>query len=76
MKTLKYHREKMRVCVNVHMSKIMHAPIKVGIHMYVTYANCQGLLKDDFIMYYFLQGPQIVKIINCFFPLVLSTRHN
>ena len=33
-------------------------------------------LNDDFIMYYFLEGPWIVKIVNCFCPLVLSTCHN
>ena len=33
-------------------------------------------LKNDFIMYYFLQGPLIVKIASCFCPLVLSTCHN
>ena len=33
-------------------------------------------LKDYFIMYYFLGGPWIVKIINSFCSLVLSTCHN
>ena len=31
LKTLKDHREKLRVSVNVRVTKIMHAPIKVGI---------------------------------------------
>ena len=30
-------------------------------------------LKNDFIKYFFLRGPWIVKIVNCFCPLVLST---
>ena len=29
-------------------------------------------LKDDFIMYYFLWRPSIMKTVNCFCPLVLS----
>ena len=33
-------------------------------------------LKYGFIMYYFQQEPWIVKIVNCFCPLVLSTCHN
>ena len=32
MKISKNHREKMSVHVNVHMSKIMHISIKVGVH--------------------------------------------
>ena len=42
LKTLK-HREKMSVCVNVRMSKIMHMPIKLDIHVYAKYANCWTL---------------------------------
>ena len=34
-KTLKNHMEKMSICVSVCMSKIIHAPIKVGFHKYV-----------------------------------------
>ena len=33
-------------------------------------------LKDNFIIYYFLRQPRIVKIVNCFGPLGLSTCHN
>ena len=40
LKTLKNHREKLSILVNVHMSKIIRTPIKVGIHMYAMYANC------------------------------------
>ena len=42
---MKNHREKkiMSVRVTVHISKIMHTPIKVGISMYGTYANCRTL---------------------------------
>ena len=32
--------------------------------------------KDDFIMYYFLRGPWIVKTVNCFCSLVPSTCRN
>ena len=42
-KTLKNHGEKMRVHVNIHMAKIMHIPIKVGVRTYVMYANCRTL---------------------------------
>ena len=40
MKTLN-HMVKMKLHVNVRMSKIMRVPIKVGICMYVTYTNCR-----------------------------------
>ena len=40
---LKNHREKMSVHVNVCMSKIMRALIKVGVHMYAMYCNCRSL---------------------------------
>ena len=40
-KTLEDHREKMNINAKICMSKIMHTPIKVGICMYATYANCQ-----------------------------------
>ena len=33
----------MSVRHNIHMSKIMHMLIKVGIHIYTTYANCWTL---------------------------------
>ena len=33
----------MSIRINVNMSKIMHMPIKLGIHMYMTYANCPTL---------------------------------
>ena len=33
----------MSVCVNLHMSKIKHTPIKVGVRAYAMYANCQTL---------------------------------
>ena len=36
----------MSVPVNVHMSKIMHTPIKVGIRTYTMYANCQTVSKN------------------------------
>ena len=42
----------------------------------VFYWRIKAGLKDDFIMCYFLWGPWIVKIVNCFCPLVLSTCHN
>ena len=44
LKTLKNHREKMSVRVNVRMSKIMCMPVKVFTRMYVTYAICRTLL--------------------------------
>ena len=40
------------------------------------YGVVEAGLKDDFVMYYFLQGPRIVKINSCFCPMVLSTCHN
>ena len=40
-KTLEDHREKMNINAKICMSKTMHTPIKVGICMYATYANCQ-----------------------------------
>ena len=43
MRTLKNHREKMSVHVNVCMSKVMCTPVKVGVHMYATYANSRTL---------------------------------
>ena len=43
MKTLKNHREKMSIRANVHMSKIMSTPIKLGVRTYLTYVNCQTL---------------------------------
>ena len=43
LKTLKDHKEKMSIHVSIHMSKILHMPIKVDVHMYATYANCQTL---------------------------------
>ena len=33
----------MGVWVNVHMSKIMRTPIKLGVSMYAMYANCRTL---------------------------------
>ena len=39
----------MSVPVNVHMFKIMHTPIKVGINTYTMYANCfwgQDIVAD------------------------------
>ena len=33
-------------------------------------------LTSNFIMYYFLQGTWIMKNVNCFCPMVLSTCHN
>ena len=42
-KTLKNHREKMSGRVNVHMSKIMRTPIKVGVRTYATYDIYQTL---------------------------------
>ena len=43
LKTLKNHKEKIIVRVNVRMSKIVRMPIKVGVRMYATYANCRTL---------------------------------
>ena len=38
----------MSVCVNICKSKIMLAPIKVGVYMYATYAKCWPLVvKND-----------------------------
>ena len=42
MKTLKNHKEKISIRVNICMPK-MSTPIKVGIRTYVMYANCQTL---------------------------------
>ena len=40
--------KRMSICVNICKSKIMHAPIKVGVYMYVTYVNCWPLVvKND-----------------------------
>ena len=36
----------MSVRLNVHMSKIMRTLIKVGVHTYATYDNCQTLMKN------------------------------
>ena len=41
LKTLKNHKEKMSIHVNVRMSKIMRTPIKVGVRRYAMYANCR-----------------------------------
>ena len=46
LKTLKNHWKKISVHVNIHMSKIICSPIKVGVHTYATYANCQTLLDQ------------------------------
>ena len=46
---LKNHREKMSVRVNVYMSKIMRALIKVGVHMCVMYSSCRSLRGRCFI---------------------------
>ena len=57
LKTLKNHRGKMSVRVNVRMSKIMRTPIKVSVHTYATYANCRTLYLFNQIMnkeYYIL----------------------
>ena len=40
LKPLRRNEEKMSVRVNVRISKIMRTPIKVGVRMYTTYANC------------------------------------
>ena len=37
----------MSVRVNVHMSKIMRTPIKVGIRTYVTNVNCRTLRSKE-----------------------------
>ena len=44
MKILKIYEKKMSVRVNIRMSKITCTQIKVEIHIYVTYANCQTLI--------------------------------
>ena len=36
LKTLKNHWKKISVRVNIHMSKIICSPIKVGVHTYAT----------------------------------------
>ena len=54
LKTLKNHRGKMSVRVNVRMSKIMRTPIKVSVRTYATYANCRTLYLFNQIMYYIL----------------------
>ena len=33
----------MSICVNIRMSKIMHMPIKLDIHVYTKYASCWTL---------------------------------
>ena len=33
-------------------------------------------IRDDFIMCYVLWGPWIIKMVNCFFPLMVSTCHS
>ena len=40
LKTLQNNREKIGVLVDVHKSKIMRTPIKLGVRAYATYANC------------------------------------
>ena len=47
MKTLKNHREKMSVRVNVRKSKIMRTSIKVSVLTYATYVNCRTLMSVD-----------------------------
>ena len=43
LETLKNHREKISVCVNMCISKIMHTSIKVGLCTYAVYVNCRTL---------------------------------
>ena len=50
----------MSVHVNVHMSKIMHTPIKVGIRTYTMYANCQTLRSDSFQKLFKAVGDRIL----------------
>ena len=33
----------MSIYMNVHMFKIIRMPMKLGVHMYATHANCQTL---------------------------------
>ena len=47
MKTLKNHREKMSVRVNVRKSKIMRTSVKVSVLTYATYVNCRTLMSVD-----------------------------
>ena len=50
--------------------------IEFGSHIYkklIFHWIVETGLKDDFIMYYFLQGPSIIKIVNYFCLLVSST---
>ena len=51
LKTLKSHKEKVRVYFIVRISKIMHMPIKVGIQMYVTCTNCETCLQGESIKF-------------------------
>ena len=44
----------MSIHVNVHMSKIMHTPIKVGICMYAMYAYCQTLIAIEKCIFHLL----------------------
>ena len=59
--------------------------IKFGSHIYtkliwldknIFHQGVETGLKDDFIKYYFLRRPWIVKIAICSCQLVLSTCHN
>ena len=54
LKSLKNHREKMRVHVNIRMSKIMRAPLKVGICANEAYANWWALIFSFKNYYYVL----------------------
>ena len=40
----------MSVLVNVHMSKIMRTPIKLGVRTYAKYANCRTLNVFFFLL--------------------------
>ena len=41
----------MSVLVNVHMSKIMRTPIKLGVRTYAKYANCRTLNFFFFVIF-------------------------
>ena len=45
----------------------------IGLDKKMFHWRVETGLKNDFIKYFFLWGPWIVKIVNCFCTLVLST---
>ena len=59
----------MGVCIDVHMSKIMRTPKKVGVRRYATYSNCGTLtFTENKLLHWCLK--RLVKalkfMISCF----------